>query len=356
MKLISIERLGVINRQASLSRTLAWANGEIRKGTAFYQSTMNVRLATSSFPEGHTYPAGTLLADVREVPEYVYAESTEAPVDAAVWRRMRLPKTMGIYNGLNSAPFCFDPYKAFCELYDLPYRELTDKDIRDGALGEMDLFIVPGGPDAGESYYAGLGEKGMLAIRAFLDNGGKYLGSCAGAYLPLTGQTGTPEARMWLNAIQATDTSALDYWRTGTGFVRIRLNDSLSPYTYGMAYGSPSSHDVIYWEGPVFENIGRDIKVLATYEEFLSSGAEPPSWKLHDNSCAKDALAWTNPLTRERFATFMKHKPAAIEAQYGNGRLVLYSFHPEFGTPNLAAWKDSITHLFIMNGIYELCS
>ncbi|WCK54228.1 BPL-N domain-containing protein [Aneurinibacillus sp. Ricciae_BoGa-3] len=356
MKLISVERLGVINRQASLPRTLSWINRKIRRGTAIYQSTRDVRLATSAFPEGHTYPAGTLLADVNEVPEYVYAESMEAPVDSTSWRRMRLPVKMAIYNGLNAAPFCFDPYKAFCELYDLPYREVTDKDIRDGALSEFDLFIVPGGPDAGESYYAGLGEKGMLAIRAYLESGGKYLGSCAGAYLPLTAKPGTPEARMWLNAVEATDTSALDYWRTGTGFVRIRLSESGSPYTYGLAYGSASSHDVIYWEGPVFETLGEGVKVIATYEEFLFSGAEPPKWEMHNNSCAKDALAWTNPLTAERFANFMKHKPAAIEAHYGKGKLVLYSFHPEFGTPNLAAWKDSVTHLFIMNGIYELCS
>jgi hypothetical protein len=41
---------------------------------------------------------------------------------------------------------------------------LSDKQIREGVLSEIELFIVPGGPDAGESYYA---KKGMDEITSF---------------------------------------------------------------------------------------------------------------------------------------------------------------------------------------------
>ena len=48
--------------------------------------------------------------------------------------------------------------------------------------------------------------------------------------------------------------------------------------------------------------------------------------------------------------------PAIIEATYGKGRLIMFSVHPEFGSPTMNKWEESLAPLFIVNSIYDLCS
>ncbi|HSX11324.1 MAG TPA: BPL-N domain-containing protein [Chlamydiales bacterium] len=62
-----------------------------------------------------------------------------------------------------------------------PDRFLSAADIINGALDETyTLFIMPGGRD--RPYHAALKGAGNEKIRAFVENGGTYLGICAGAY------------------------------------------------------------------------------------------------------------------------------------------------------------------------------
>ncbi|PLR89822.1 BPL-N domain-containing protein [Bacillus sp. T33-2] len=360
MLLLSFERLGMANRQSNHIEAYKWIHFLLKNGGQVFQSKHELKVITDRFPEGHIYPAGTIFA---ESPDFT-PPSTVLTEEAA-WKdeylqsvkRLSLPKRIGVYNGLNSAPFCFDPYKAVLDLFGLDFEQLSDEQIRGGILADIDLLIVPGGPDAGESYYAGLGDKGMEEIRQYVWTGGKYLGSCAGAYLPLTAKIGTPQTRMWLNIIDATDSTGLDYWRTGTGFVRVKFSEDGHPAAYGLSYGSPSTLDVIYWEGPGIETTdAENVTVLATYDEFLASGSQKPNWQVDGNQCAVDSLEWSNPLSQQRFDAYLKGKAAAVEATAGNGKLVLFSFHPEFGSPVTGAWEQSLTHLLILNSIYHLCS
>lgn len=54
--------------------------------------------------------------------------------------------------------------------------------IRAGVLDStVDCFFVPGGADV--PYHESLGQSGMNLIKAYVRNGGKYLGLCAGGYL-----------------------------------------------------------------------------------------------------------------------------------------------------------------------------
>jgi glutamine amidotransferase-like uncharacterized protein len=359
MLLLSLERLGMTNRQTNHLEAYRWLHSLLKSGINVYQLKSEMEVVTDCFPEGHIYPAGTLIIDTHlQIPGEVITEQAEWKDEYfSSVKKLNLPKKIGVYNGLNSAPFCFDPYKGVLELFNLDFVEVTDEQIREGILSEIDLFIVPGGPDAGESYYAGLGKKGMNEVRSYVLNGGKYLASCAGAYLPLSAPLGTPQERMWLNLIGATDSTGLDYWRTGTGFVRVRLTALEHPCLYGLSYGDPSTLDVIYWEGPGIETTDvENITVLATYDEFLASGSAKPSWSVSANQCAVDSLEWSNPLSLERFDSFLKGKAAAIEATAGDGKVVVFSFHPEFGSPVTGSWELSLTHLLLLNSIYHLCS
>jgi glutamine amidotransferase-like uncharacterized protein len=359
MLLLSFERLGMTNTQTNHIDAYGWINFLLKNGSNVYQSKTEIEVVTERFPEGHVYPAGTILTDSTfSVPRGIIAEQAEWKDEYfSSVKKLNLPKKIGVYNGLNSAPFCFNPYKGMLDLFHLDFEELSDQQIREGILAEIDLFIVPGGPDAGESYYAGLGKKGLDMIRRFCLDGGKYLASCAGAYLPLTASKGSPHERMWLNLIGATDSGGLDYWRTGTGYVRVKFTEKEHPSLYGLSYGNPSTLDVIYWEGPGIETTdAENITVLATYDEFLASGSAKPNWSVAENQCAVDSLEWNNPLSKQRFDFYLKGKAAAVEATVGEGALILFSFHPEFGSPVTGSWELSLTHLLILNSIYHLFS
>jgi len=60
---------------------------------------------------------------------------------------------------------------------------LSESDIFNNALDLCDVFFVSGGDTF--SIAQGLGKRGAERIERFVANGGMYLGSCAGAYLPL---------------------------------------------------------------------------------------------------------------------------------------------------------------------------
>lgn len=59
------------------------------------------------------------------------------------------------------------------------YELISDTDIRMGKLNNFGIFLVPGSPDAGECYYAGLGEKGYDEILSFLPPEANILESAA---------------------------------------------------------------------------------------------------------------------------------------------------------------------------------
>ncbi|MCY0894570.1 MAG: BPL-N domain-containing protein [Acidibacillus sp.] len=359
MKLISLGRKGMVNIQPSISQTFTWVNTLLRRGVDIYQIVIpTMWLLTAAFPEGHLFSAGTLLVDsCEDAPENVLIDELCEMGTLKGISKLQLPRKLYLYNGLNSVPFCFDPYQKLLIEYGFDYLEISDHDIRNGILESTDVLIVPGGPDAGESYYAGLGERGFDNMRAFIARGGGYIGSCAGSYLPLTAtRSNTPDKHMWLNVIPATDRSGLNYWRTGAGFVRVALaDDNFIPF-FSLQCGQSTTMDVIYWEGPIFElEEGSTIRVLAVFDEFIASGTAMQQWSPERNLCATDSLKWNNPLTQERFERYMKQQPAIVEARYGDGRLILYSFHPEFGFPQ-APWQDNPLHLSVIHAIYALSS
>ena len=58
--------------------------------------------------------------------------------------------------------------------------------IRGGALQGADVLVMPGGKSCVEE--AELGEAGQREVRAFIERGGSYIGSCAGAFLLMGGE------------------------------------------------------------------------------------------------------------------------------------------------------------------------
>ena len=66
---------------------------------------------------------------------------------------------------LNATPNCEAKY-------------VSPEEIQQGALNNFDVVLFPGGSGSGER--RALGESGWRELRAFLENGGGYYGTCAG--------------------------------------------------------------------------------------------------------------------------------------------------------------------------------
>lgn len=361
MWIMPMERLGIVSVQQRPLAAVKAANDAMEAGVEVGWLSNTACMTSDVFPEGHEYMPGAFVfhgtgadraaAAAREAGCEVHA-ITDLPVSL---RRLK-PIRIGLYMGRGAAEFCYGPLKAVLDMAGFRYDELSDLDLRAG-VASCDVLLVPGGPDAGESYYAGMGRKGYDNIRTYVENGGPFFGICAGAYLALSPHREDTN-RYWMSLADATDLEGLDYWRTGAGFIRLSLSTEGHPVTFSLELGPPSTLDLIYWEGPAFSFVGTNVQVLATFDAFLAGGAEGerPGWDLAGNPNAEACVTWANPLTRDRFERHLKGKPALLETVYGQGRVLLYSPHAEFGSPGASPLEQSQGFMLIANGLFYLTS
>lgn len=157
------------------------------------------------------------------------------------------------------------------------YREVGEQDIRGGRLEDCSLLIVPGGYTA--RYVDALGEEGFEQIREFIAEGGGYIGICAGAYIAAR-KVEVPGRPSGLGIIEIENER-----RAGRGIRTITIGRSEHPVVKGYA----GKVDIWYQNGPMMR-AGAGVETLAVYEE----GAA-----------------------------------ALICATYGQGRVVIFSPHPE---------------------------
>jgi len=98
------------------------------------------------------------------------------------YKRLLYPK-IGIYNG----PGASHSWLWFVEILDaMGFWDIDfvdDHYIKNGGLNNLHVLLVSGGDTF--AIAESLGKEGAEKIKGFLDEGGLYIGSCAGAYLPL---------------------------------------------------------------------------------------------------------------------------------------------------------------------------
>ncbi|RBP45275.1 biotin protein ligase-like protein [Roseimicrobium gellanilyticum] len=181
---------------------------------------------------------------------------------------------------------------------------LKGADIASGALKDHDVVIFTGG--SGSKQAAGLGEAGKVEVRKFVENGGGYVGICAGAYLACSGFDWS------LGVLDAMTVS--NKWKRGIGDVKIQVHD-IAPAVTGITTGEQS---VRYANGPIIKPAGRDD--IPDYETLASFRTE-----LAENNSPKG---------------IMVDSPAWARGIFGKGRVIVSSPHPE-QTPGMDAFVAS---------------
>ena len=180
--------------------------------------------------------------------------------------------------------------------------KLTADDIRTGKLSEVDLLIQPGGSGGGQGRH--LGESGREAIREFVHDGGGFIGICGGAYLA------SAHYKWSLNIL---DAKVLDtkHWARGHGDVKIGITEA------GMAWLNTQDPQLTikYWQGPLLAPANRpeieDYEAVAVFDTEIAKNGAPKGVMLGTTAIAK--------------------------GQFGKGRVVCFSPHPEL--------TESLEHL-----------
>lgn len=172
------------------------------------------------------------------------------------------------------------------------------EDIRGGALDQFNVLAVPGGSGGKEA--AAIGEDGRARIRKFVENGGGYVGICAGAYLATSGFS-------WgLKILDAK--TASPKWMRGTGLVKLEL----TPRGREILGDKSGQFDCKYANGPIL--VPAQVESLPDYEPLAFFRTE---------------LAKNNTP-----AGIMVNSPAIVAGRCGKGRVIVSSPHPE-QTPDL---------------------
>ncbi len=178
-------------------------------------------------------------------------------------------------------------------------RRVGSHDIRVGVLNQFDIIVHPGG--SGSAQAKALGKSGRTAEIQFVRGGGGYLGVCGGAYLAACNYE-------W--SLGLLDAKVIDrkHWRRGVGPVAVEWTPvgrtTLSP---GSSASKAPRFIIQYANGPIFERAGKseleDFETLIFFRGELTQNGAP--------------------------AGVMPDTPAVVRANFGKGRAMAFSPHPE---------------------------
>jgi len=167
---------------------------------------------------------------------------------------------------------------------------LDGKDIREGKLAEIDLLFIPGGSSTDQM--KSLQDAGKDNIRKFVYNGGAYVGICAGFHCTLDRQ-------------ERLQIMPYKYLR-GAGGAQARLAVDISEKGGKILNARPGRRYVYYSRGPI---------------------SRPAAWA-HGNAETLGVYKSTvGPFGRDGGRFF--DAPAIISGNYGKGKVIATSFHPE---------------------------
>ena len=201
---------------------------------------------------------------------------------------------VAVYADIGSEGFVDGTLASLKERPNLGLETITVADIRGGSLERCDVLILPGGSGGGQG--RALGEEGREAVRAFVREGGGYVGICAGAYLA------TCEYDWALRLLDATVVDD-EHWARGVGRVEL-TSTARGRELLGLAASPIPVH---YENGPLLGAAGApdiaDFESLATFRSEIAGNGAPGG--------------------------VMPGTTAIAAGRFGAGRVLCFSPHPE---------------------------
>ena len=184
-------------------------------------------------------------------------------------------------------------------------RRVGAVDIKAGILNQFDLVIFPGG--SGSKQAAALEVEGREVVKKFIDQGGGFVGICAGAYLAASNykwSLGISNHKTFCESIDLPEIGRKSMWYRGASApVKMELTEE-GRKILGNVKGV---FDVRYHNGPIMSAMGKGgvgpFRSLATFRSEVSR------YKPQEGT--------------------MVNTPAIIMGEFGKGRVLCISPHPE---------------------------
>lgn len=201
---------------------------------------------------------------------------------------------VGVYCDVGAGPSHKDLIRALEKFENVSVKKLMADDIRNEALGDVDVLIQPGGSGGGQGRH--LGEEGREKIRGFIREGSGFIGICAGAYLA------SADYPWSLNVLDARVVDR-QHWARGKGIVQIELTDSGRK----TLKSKEQELQILYAQGPLLAPRNNpdiaDFETLATFKTEIAKNGAPEG--------------------------VMKGTTAIARGEFGRGRVFCFSPHPE---------------------------
>lgn len=171
---------------------------------------------------------------------------------------------------------------------------ITPEEVRAGKLRDYDVVIHPGGSGSGQG--KDLGPTGREQVRAFVEQGGGYVGICAGAYLATCDYD-------WSIGILDAKVVDREHWARGYGNVELSVSDQGRKLLEVERERIP----IYYHQGPLLAPANHpdieDFHCLAKFETEIAKNGAP--------------------------AGVMTGCTAIASSEYRKGRVICFSPHPE---------------------------
>ncbi|MFX1318143.1 MAG: BPL-N domain-containing protein [Promethearchaeota archaeon] len=193
---------------------------------------------------------------------------------------------------------------------------LSAKQIERGFLQEYDGVIFPGGDEVWTMRT--LGKKARNEVVQFVNNGGGYIGICAGGFLAQKSTyVAYPSTKDFFGIANAkTPNTPPNVWNIGPIIQRI-----IKP-NHPVMFGYSGFNEALFYGGPTFD-AGEGVKVLATLHEIKAEGmvSSPEIYKK------------------------MKDNAEVVTTNYGQGKVVLFGSHPELAPDNNGMLHNTIFYV-----------
>jgi glutamine amidotransferase-like uncharacterized protein len=188
---------------------------------------------------------------------------------------------------------------------DMGVHHLGPADMRPEVLKQFDVVLFPGG--SGSKQAGSIGEEGRVAVRDFIEDGGGYLGVCAGAYLcssHYSWSLNLIDSSVFTGSREIPGVGKKNLWYRGkTADIDIELTSQGK----GLFPDINPEFVVRYHNGPIISPKGLDD--LEDYEVLAWFRSETSLWEPQKGT--------------------MINTPAIVSGSFGKGRVISVSPHPE---------------------------
>jgi glutamine amidotransferase-like uncharacterized protein len=195
-------------------------------------------------------------------------------------------------------------------------------------LSQFNVLSFPGGGP----YLNALNDQAVNGIKQFIHDGGGYLGTCGGSVLGVElGLLEVQNFRENVTGMQFKD------WSDSRGPIILNITDSNSLIVNGFSGNVTST----YYRGPFISKVGSGVDVVCTYQ------AATPELLVFDPEIMND------PVVREKYNFTLQPNqinlywgtPSIVSGNYGEGKVVLSTTHPEILAESQRLFVNSVFYL-----------